>query len=82
VTPVNVLISLQANKPHHTVIPKSVDPSRIEGNLKLIELSTDEIKELENLGDKLERPYRTCMPGWTGWGPLGFPDCADQVAWE
>ena len=49
VTPVNVLISLQANKPHHTgqsyrsiprilnlnfnhlVIPKSVNPSRIEG---------------------------------------------------
>src|SRR5258708_3163751 len=51
VTPANVLISLQANKPHHTgqsylsipprmsnlnfnrlVIPKSADPSRIEGS--------------------------------------------------
>lgn len=69
-------------------------------NLKLIELSEDEIKQLETLGDKLERPYRTCMPGWsvslyilfrsltararfrTGWGSLGFPDCADQIVWE
>jgi len=82
VTPANVLISLQANKPHHTVLSKSVDPSRIETNLKLIELSENEIEQLQNLGDKLERPYRTCMPGWTGWGSLGFPDCADQIPWD
>jgi len=82
--------------------PHSIHPP-LTANLKLSELSEDEIKQLESLGDKLERPYRTCMPGWlvrlhlslalysnrsapgrsrTGWGPLGFPDCADQIAWE
>lgn len=79
---------------NHLVIPKSVNPSRIEGgcshqylyrcqdltsypsaltgNLRLIELSTDEIKELENLGDKLERPYRSCMPGWLVHSPFAL----------
>jgi hypothetical protein len=76
----------------------------LPANLKLIELSENEIELLQNLGDKLERPYRTCMPGWlvrshllhvyslytltipvcfrTGWGSLGFPDCADQIPWD
>ena len=81
-------------------------PLPLTANFKLIELSEDEIKQLESLGDKLERPHRTCMPGWlvrshlllfsslcilivpaperfrTGWGSLGFPDCADQIVWE
>ena len=22
--------------------------------------------------------FRACHPSWTGWGGLGFPDCADS----
>ena len=37
----------------------------LAANLKLSEFSDDEIKQLESLGDKLKRPYRTYIPGWS-----------------
>ncbi len=46
----------------HVSRPHAIPP--LTANFKLTELSKDEIKQLESLGDKLERPYRTCMPGW------------------
>jgi len=75
VQPANVLISLQANKPNVTVLPKSVTNSRILSNAKLIDLTEEEIKELQAI-DKTAH-FRACHPDWTGWGSLGFPDCKD-----
>lgn len=46
----------------HVSMPHAIPP--LTANFKLTELSEDEIKQLESLGDKLEQPYRTCMPGW------------------
>ena len=43
--------------------PYSVRPP-LAANLKLSGFPEDEIKQLESLGDKLKRPYRTCIPGW------------------
>jgi hypothetical protein len=45
-------------------------------NKKLIELTEDEVKELYNI-DKTHH-FRACHPNWTGWGSLGFPDCAEE----
>ncbi|KAF8348728.1 NADP-dependent oxidoreductase domain-containing protein [Amanita rubescens] len=70
---VNVLVSLQANRPGVSVIPKSVTASRIQSNFKLIELSNKEVEEL-NAIEKVS-PFRACHPRWTGWGSIGFPDC-------
>lgn len=69
----NILISLQANRPGVNVIPKSVTPSRIINNFKVVELSKEEIDELHSI-DK-EHHFRACHPSWTGFGSLGFPDC-------
>ncbi|KAJ7266895.1 Aldo keto reductase [Mycena haematopus] len=73
VTPANVLISLQANKPGVTVLPKSVTNSRILSNAVIIDLTDDEIKELHKIDET--HHFRACHPSWTGWGSLGFPDC-------
>ncbi|KAJ7064908.1 Aldo keto reductase [Mycena amicta] len=73
VQPANILVSLQANKPNVTVLPKSVTNSRILSNALVIELSKEEIAELEEI-DKTHH-FRACHPDWTGWGGLGFPDC-------
>ncbi|KIY47425.1 Aldo/keto reductase [Fistulina hepatica ATCC 64428] len=73
--PANVLISLQANKPNVTVVPKSVTNSRIESNLKIVDLTDEEVAELQAI-DKTAH-FRVCHPSWTGWGSLGFPDCLD-----
>ncbi|PPR07471.1 hypothetical protein CVT26_013441 [Gymnopilus dilepis] len=73
VSPANVLISLQANKPGVNVLTKSVTDSRILANAKIIDLSEEEIKELQDI-DKKEH-FRVCHPNWTGWGSLGFADC-------
>ncbi|KAL1742545.1 NADP-dependent oxidoreductase domain-containing protein [Schizophyllum fasciatum] len=75
VAPANILISLQANKPGVTVLPKSVTPARIEANQKIVDLTDAEVTELEAI-DK-EHHFRACHPSWTGWGSLGFPDCLD-----
>ncbi|KAJ7741446.1 Aldo keto reductase [Mycena maculata] len=73
VQPANVLISLQANKPNVTVLPKSVTNTRILSNAVIIDLTEEEIAELQAI-DKTHH-FRACHPSWTGWGSLGFPDC-------
>lgn len=73
VHPANVLISLQANRPGVNVIPKSVTPSRIESNFKLINLSDNEVRDLNDIAKTTS--FRVCHPDWTGWGSIGFPDC-------
>lgn len=57
------------------VLTKSVTPSRIESNFKIVDLSEDEVAELLAI-DKTHH-FRACHPSWTGWGSLGFPDCLD-----
>ena len=42
----------------------------------IIELTEDEVKELNDI-DKTHH-FRACHPNWTGWGSLGFPDCAEE----
>lgn len=71
VHPANILISLQANLPNTTVLPKSVTNERIKSNAQVVSLSEEEIKELLTSSDP---PFRACYPEWTGWGHLGFPD--------
>ena len=91
VSPANVLISLQANRPDvagaspmylsspmrvliaSTVLTKSVTPERVIQNFKIIDLTDDEIAELNDL--EKTAPFRACYPWWAGWGDLGFPDC-------
>ncbi|KAJ7461860.1 Aldo keto reductase [Mycena galericulata] len=73
VQPANILISLQANKPGVTVLPKSVTNSRILSNSVIVDLTDEEIAELHEI-DKTHH-FRACHPDWTGWGSLGFPDC-------
>ena len=55
------------------VIPKSVSNERILNNIKIIELSKEEIDELHSI-DKTHH-FRACHPSWTGFGSLGFSDC-------
>ncbi|KAH7886953.1 NADP-dependent oxidoreductase domain-containing protein [Phlebopus sp. FC_14] len=73
VQPANVLISLQANKPLHTVLPKSVTNERILNNSKIVDLTDEEVGELQKIDET--HHFRACHPAWTGWGSLGFPDC-------
>ncbi|KAF8155605.1 Aldo/keto reductase [Crassisporium funariophilum] len=73
VHPANILISLQANKPGVTVISKSVTHSRIAANSKIVDLTEEEVQELQDI-DKTNH-FRVCHPNWSGWGALGFPDC-------
>ncbi|CAA7264344.1 unnamed protein product [Cyclocybe aegerita] len=72
VHPATVLISLQANKPGVNVLSKSVTNSRIISNLNVIDLTDEEIKELQGIKTN---HFRVCHPNWTGWGSLGFSDC-------
>ncbi|TEB30023.1 Aldo/keto reductase [Coprinellus micaceus] len=76
VHPANILISLQANRDNVNVLTKSVTPSRIEANFKVVDLSEDEVAELLAIDKTLH--FRACHPSWTGWGSLGFPDCLDS----
>lgn len=75
VQPANILVSLQANRPGVTVIPKSVTNDRIANNSKIVELTQEEIDELHTI-DKTGH-FRACHPNWTGYGSLGFPDCEE-----
>jgi len=79
VSPANILISLQANKPGVNVLAKSVTPARIEANMKVIDLDEEEVQRLQAI-DK-DNHFRVCHPSWTGWGGLGFKDCADAISW-
>ncbi|KAH7928628.1 Aldo/keto reductase [Leucogyrophana mollusca] len=73
VPPANILISLHANKPGHTVLPKSVTNARILNNAKIVDLTEEDIAELHKINET--HHFRACHPAWTGWGGLGFPDC-------
>ncbi|KAH9956495.1 NADP-dependent oxidoreductase domain-containing protein [Russula dissimulans] len=72
ITPANVLVSFQVNTPNVNVVPKSVTPERIISNLKVVDLTEEEIAELKTI-DKTSH-FRACAPTWTGWGNLGFRD--------
>jgi glycerol 2-dehydrogenase (NADP+) len=72
ILPANVLISFQVNTPNVNVVPKSVTPERIIGNLKVVDLTEEDITELKNI-DKTAH-FRAVHPSWTGWGNLGFTD--------
>jgi len=72
VQPSNILISLQANKPGVTVIPKSVTNSRIAANKKLVDLTSEEIQELQDISKTA--PFRVCDSSWTGWESIGFKE--------
>jgi len=78
VEPAAVLISYQASQPKRTVLPKSVTPSRIESNAKLIELSPEEIAEISKIGET--KVFRVCDPNWAGWGDLGFDLSKETVS--
>ncbi|KAH9050932.1 NADP-dependent oxidoreductase domain-containing protein [Lactarius deliciosus] len=73
ITPANVLVSLQVNTPNVNVLPKSVTRERIIANLKVVDLTEEEIAELKTI-EKTSH-FRACPSSWTGWGNLGFPDC-------
>ncbi|KAG8928673.1 hypothetical protein FRC02_006618 [Tulasnella sp. 418] len=70
VHPANILISLWANTPNATVIPKSVKEERIKSNFNIVSLTDDEIARLIKIGET--QPFRACKPDWTGWGDLAF----------
>jgi len=72
VSPANILISLQANRPNVTVLPKSVTPKRLEENFTIVDLTDAEVAELHEI-DKTHH-FRVCNPEWAGHGHLGFPD--------
>jgi len=72
VTPANVLISFQVNTPNVNVLAKSVTPERIIGNLKIVDLTEEEIVELKDINKTAH--FRACPTTWTGWGNLGFTD--------
>jgi len=72
VSPANILVSLQANRPNVTVLPKSVKKHRVEENFVVVDLTPEEITELNKIGEK--HHFRACNPEWAGWGHLGFPD--------
>ena len=111
---------------NHLVIPKSVDPSRIEGRFSHHDARIEASRHSSSSNSKLQAhralrrrdqaareprrqtraavshmharvvsPLASSPPFLalysnhfalerfrTGWGPLGFPDCADQIAWE
>ncbi|KAF9262212.1 Aldo keto reductase [Marasmius fiardii PR-910] len=69
-TPNTILISLQANRDNVGVIVKSANEERIADNLKIIELSKEEI---DTLNDTTKiKPFRAVQPTMFGWGDLGF----------
>lgn len=72
VGPTTVLISLQANRPNVNVLSKSVNKDRITQNLKVIDLTDEEVKELNDISK--ESSFRVCHPNWAGWGNLGFTE--------
>ncbi|KAI0002167.1 Aldo/keto reductase [Russula compacta] len=72
ITPANVLVSLQVNTPNVNVLPKSVTPERIIANLKVVDLTEEEVAELKEINKTIQ--FRACPPEWAGWGNLGFTD--------
>jgi diketogulonate reductase-like aldo/keto reductase len=58
-----------------TVLAKSVTPSRIEANLKLIKLDDEDVKLLNEYGEELERTGKVQRYVYPPFGiDFGFPD--------
>lgn len=58
-----------------TVLPKSVTPSRIESNLKLIKLDDEDVKQLNAYGEDLEKNGKVQRFVYPPFGiDFGFPD--------
>lgn len=55
------------------VLTKSVTPERVIANKTLVELSKEEMDEMNEI--EKSSHFRVCYPWWTGWGHLGWPDC-------
>ncbi|KAG9672944.1 Aldo/keto reductase, partial [Aureobasidium melanogenum] len=70
VSPGTVLLSYHIAR-GSSVIPKSVTPSRIEENMRLIKLDSDDVKALDNIS-KTHPPNRFVYPAFGV--NLGFPD--------
>lgn len=62
VTPATILISYQVNR-GCVVLPKSVTPSRIEGNLKVINISGEDMEVLESMAAN-GKQQRVNTPLW------------------
>lgn len=48
----------------HVVLPKSVTPSRIEKNLKIVDLDKKDIDALNNFAKDAGKLKRFCTPPW------------------
>lgn len=70
VEPATVLISYQVNR-GVIVLPKSVTPSRIESNLKVIKLDSEDVKALDGLA-AAGKQQRVNTPAWGT--DFGFAD--------
>ncbi len=70
------IVLLHRSPTYALVLAKSVTPQRVIDNLKLVDLSSEEIDELTSLEKK--SPFRVCKPWWTGHGDLGFEDCRKE----
>lgn len=58
-----------------TALPKSVTPSRIESNLKLIKLDDEDVKQLNAYGEGLEKNGKVQRFVYPPFGvDFGFPD--------
>ena len=58
-----------------TVLPKSVTPSRIESNLKLVKLDDEDVKQLNAYGEDLEKNGQVQRFVYPPFGiDFGFPD--------
>lgn len=72
VQPAQIIISWGAQR-GVTVLPKSVTPSRIEANAKLVQLSAEEMKEIDELSSQEGKKKRFIKPTWGGYD-LKFDD--------
>ncbi|KAF5381892.1 hypothetical protein D9757_007599 [Collybiopsis confluens] len=72
VMPGTVLISMHANQPNVSVLPKSVTNERILANASIIDIVPADIAELNEIVKTA--PFRACHPKWAGWGNLGFTE--------
>ncbi|KAG8161288.1 hypothetical protein KVR01_009552 [Diaporthe batatas] len=74
VEPATVLLSWHVPR-GSTALPKSVTPSRIESNLKLIKLDDEDVKELNAYGEDLEKNGKVQRFVYPPFGvDFGFPD--------
>lgn len=73
-----VLISYQVNR-GIVVLPKSVTPSRIESNHKIITLDDEDMKTLNEMAVKEGKQKRFVKPNWGESEAAPFPLCASSA---